>query len=231
MSTMTDQPEILVIEDDAAIRRLLQIALEANGLRARHAATAREGKIEAAMRQPALVLLDLGLPDADGQDVLAALREWFQKPIIVVSARGSEAEIVRALDNGANDYLTKPFRTGELLARIRAALRQSQQEVAEPVKTFGNLTIDLVAHTVKKSGEALKLTSTEWALLTLFAKNEGKVLTHRFILREVWGPGYVEHTEYPRVFVGQLRKKIEDDPNLPRLITTESGVGYRFGAG
>jgi two-component system KDP operon response regulator KdpE len=227
---MTDT-EILLIEDDPAIRRLLDIALEANGFRTRHAATAREGKIAAAMYQPTLVLLDLGLPDADGQELLVSLREWYQKPIVVVSARDAESEIVRALDNGANDYLVKPFRTGELLARIRAALRQAQPEMAEPLKTFGNLSIDMAARTVKKNGEPLKLTTTEYALLVLLAKNEGRVLTHQFILREVWGPGYVERTEYPRVFVGQLRKKIEDDPNFPKLITTESGVGYRFGGG
>jgi two-component system KDP operon response regulator KdpE len=225
---MTD-PEILLIEDDPAIRRLLDIALEANGYRTRHAANAREGKVAAAMHQPALVLLDLGLPDADGQEVLIALREWYTRPVIVVSARDAEQEIVRALDHGANDYLTKPFRTGELLARIRAVLRQSQPETADPLRTFGNLGIDMATRSVKKNGEPVKLTSTEYALLVLFIKNEGKVLTHQFILREIWGPGYVERTEYPRVFVGQLRKKIEDDPNFPKLIATESGVGYRFG--
>lgn len=227
---MTDST-ILIIEDDSAIGRLLDIALQANGFQTRHAATARDGKTAAAMHQPALILLDLGLPDVDGQDLLKTLREWYTRPIIVVSARSAEVEIVRALDNGANDYLTKPFRTGELLARIRAALRLAQPEVAEPIKTFGNLSIDLAARTVRKNGAVVKLTSTEYALLALFVKNAGKVLTHTFILREVWGPGYVERTEYPRVFVGQLRKKIEDDPNFPKLILTESGVGYRFGEG
>ncbi|MBL7828416.1 MAG: response regulator [Saprospiraceae bacterium] len=229
---MTDPTalEILVIEDDLAICRLLEIALEANGYKTSFVPTAREAKITTAMRQPALVLLDLGLPDADGQDLLKALREWYIRPVIVVSARDSEAEIIKALDNGANDYLTKPFRTGELLARIRAALRQDQPEAADPVKTYGDLIIDLAARVVRKNGEMVKLTSTEYALLALFVRNEGKVLTHQFILREVWGPGYVERTEYPRVFVGQLRKKIETDPNYPKLISTESGVGYRFEA-
>ncbi len=224
---MTDAP-ILIIEDDPAIRKLLEISLEANGYSVLHAATAKAGKIEAAMHQPELVLLDLGLPDADGQEVLSALREWYTRPIIVVTARDAEAEIIRALDHGANDYLIKPFRTGELMARIRSALRSTQPDPGPSVKTFGNLGIDLAARTVKKDGDPLKLTSTEYALLALFVKNAGKVLTHQFILREIWGPGYIGHSEYPRVFVGQLRKKIEDDPNYPKLILTESGVGYRF---
>ncbi len=219
---------ILLIEDDASIRRLLQIALEASGFKVRHAVSGKEGKTEAAMHQPALVLLDLGLPDEDGQELLKALREWYTRPVIVVSARDEETEIVRALDNGANDYLTKPFRTGELLARIRAALRLAQPEISEPEKNYGSLCLDLSARMVRKNGDPVKLTSTEYALLALFVKNAGKVLTHSFILREVWGPGYIHHTEYPRVFVGQLRKKIEDDPNHPRFILTESGVGYRF---
>lgn len=227
---MPDAP-ILIIEDDSAIRRLLDIALQANGFQVRHAATAREGKTAAAMHHPALILLDLGLPDSDGQLLLTELREWYKRPIVVISARSAEMEIVRALDHGANDYLTKPFRTGELLARIRAALRLNQPEDADAVKTFGNLSIDLTTRTVRKNGEIVKLTSTEYALLVLFVKNAGRVLIHPFILREVWGPGYVERTEYPRVFVGQLRKKIEDAPNFPKLILTESGVGYRFGEG
>lgn len=228
---MNKLPKILLIEDEAAIRKLLDITLQSNGYQVRQVATAKSGQIEAAMHQPDLILLDLGLPDMDGHDLLRQLREWYERPLIVLSARDAETDIIKALDNGANDYLTKPFRTGELLARIRAALRLSQPEAGEPIKSYGNLSIDLTARSVKKDGELLKLTSTEYALLILFAKNEGKVLTHQFILREVWGPGYVERTEYPRVFVGQLRKKIEDDPNYPKLIITESGVGYRFGEG
>jgi two-component system, OmpR family, KDP operon response regulator KdpE len=228
---MNKLPQILLIEDEAAIRKLLDITLQSNGYQVRQADTAKSGLVEAAMHQPELILLDLGLPDMDGQELLLQLRGWYERPLIVLSARDAEAEIIQALDNGANDYLTKPFRTGELLARIRAALRQSQSEAGDPIKKYGNLSIDLNARSVRKGGELLKLTSTEYALLVLFAKNEGKVLTHQFILREVWGPGYVERTEYPRVFVGQLRKKIEDDPNYPKLILTESGVGYRFGEG
>lgn len=222
---------ILIIDDEAAIRKLLTITLEASGYAVTQAASAREGETAAAMRQPDLVLLDLGLPDDDGQRLLRRLREWYTKPMIVLSARDEEAEIVNALDGGANDYLTKPFRTGELLARIRSALRLANTEEGEAVKNFGPLTLDLTARTVKKNGELVKLTSTEYALLTLFVKNEGKVLTHPFILREIWGPGYVAHTEYPRVFVGQLRKKIEESPNHPTLILTESGIGYRFVGG
>lgn len=220
--------QILIIEDDPAIRKLLDIALQANDFQTRHASTAKEGMVTAAMHQPDLILLDLGLPDTDGQEVLREMREWCRRPIIIVSARTEESDIIQALDNGANDYLTKPFRTGELLARIRSVLRMAQAEASEPIKVYGGLSIDLASRTVKKDGEPIKLTSTEYALLALFVKNEGKVLTHQFILREVWGPGYIERTEYPRVFVGQLRKKIENDPVQPELILTESGIGYRF---
>lgn len=220
--------QILIIEDDPAIRKLLDIALQANDFQTRHASTAKEGMVAAAMHQPDLILLDLGLPDTDGQEVLKEMREWCRRPIIIVSARTEESDIIQALDNGANDYLTKPFRTGELLARIRSVLRMAQAEASEPIKVYGGLSVDLASRTVKKDGEPVKLTSTEYALLALFVKNEGKVLTHQFILREVWGPGYIERTEYPRVFVGQLRKKIENDPVQPELILTESGIGYRF---
>lgn len=220
--------QILVIDDEPALRKLLSITLEASGYTIVAASTAREGEATAAMRPPDLVLLDLGLPDDDGQHLLRRLREWYAKPVIVLSARNEEAEIIRALDGGANDYLTKPFRTGELLARIRAAMRSSLSEDSEPTRSFGTITFDFSTRTVWKNGEMLKLTSTEYALLALFVRNEGRVLTHPFILREIWGPGYVERTEYPRVFVGQLRKKIENDPHHPRLILTESGIGYRF---
>lgn len=223
-----NQAVILIIEDDPAISKLLDITLKAHQFQVRHATTAKDGMVLAAMHQPDLILLDLGLPDMDGQEVLKELRAWCTRPILILSARSEEAEIIRALDSGANDYLTKPFRSGELLARIRSALRISQATVEQPERIYGSLTIDLSAHTVKKQGAFVKLTSTEYALLALFVKNEGKVLTHQFILREVWGPGYIGRTEYSRVFVGQLRKKIEENPVDPSLIHTESGIGYRF---
>ena len=222
------QETILIVDDEVQIRRLLEIALTSNGYRVNEAATGKEGIISAATNHPDLIILDLGLPDTDGLDILKKTREWYQKPIIVLSVRNSEDDIVSALDRGANDYLTKPFRTGELLARIRACLRQSQEEVQGPVLAFGNLTIDLVNHTARKKGEILKLTSTEFSLLALFAKNSGRVLTHQFLLREIWGFGYLGQTQYLRVFVAQLRKKIEDDPSKPKLLITESGIGYRF---
>ena len=157
----------------------------------------------------------MGLPDTDGLDILKKLREWYQKPIIILSVRNSEEDIIKALDNGANDYLTKPFRTGELLARIRVAIRQSQGISDNPILEFGSLTIDLANHTARKNNELIKLTSTEFSLLALLAKNEGRVLTHQYILKEVWGMGYIEQTQYLRVFIAQLRKKIEDDPAKP----------------
>ena len=223
-----NKENILIIDDEAAIRKLLDITLQSNDYKVTQAATAKEGEMMAAMHQPDLILLDLGLPDDDGQNLLKILRGWYNHPIIILSARHSETEIIKALDNGANDYLVKPFRTGELLARIRSALRLNKSDNVEPILTIKNLSIDFVARTVKKNNEPIKLTSTEYALLMLLVKNEGKVLTHAFILREIWGPGYIEHSEYPRVFIGQLRKKIEDNPNHPTLILTESGVGYRF---
>lgn len=225
------QPAILIVDDEAAIRKLLEITLHAHGYRTVAATTAAEGLTAAAMHPPDLILLDLGLPDADGQEVLQQLREWFGGPVIILSVRDGEEDIVQALDSGANDYLTKPFRSGELLARIRSALRLTQSLENEPVRTFGSLSIDIAARAVRKNGEPIKLTSTEYALLALFMRNEGKVLTHQHLLREVWGPGYVAQTHYPRVFVGQLRKKIEDDPNQPKFIVTESGIGYRFVGG
>ena len=156
------------------------------------------------------------------------LREWFTNPIIILSVQSSEDDIIKALDNGANDYLVKPFRTGELLARIRSALRNSAVEENDPVIISGDVQIDLVLRVVKKNNELVKLTATEYSLLALFAKNDGKVLTHQYLLREVWGPGYINQSQYLRVFIAQLRKKIESDPNRPEIILTESGIGYRF---
>jgi two-component system KDP operon response regulator KdpE len=160
---------------------------------------------------------------------LKKLREWYQKPIIILSVRDSEEEIIKALDNGANDYLTKPFRTGELLARIRVALRLDSNDSDPSEMIFGSLSIDMVNHVVRKNKEIVKLTGTEFSLLLLLAKNSGRVLTHQYILKEVWGYGYIEQTQYLRVFVAQLRKKIEDNPAKPTLLITESGIGYRFG--
>jgi two-component system, OmpR family, KDP operon response regulator KdpE len=219
---------ILVIDDEVQIRRLLEITLSANGFKVLEAATGKNGIIAAATHNPALIILDLGLPDADGIEILKKIREWYQKPIIILSVRNSEDDIINALDKGANDYLTKPFRTGELLARIRVALRYSQEMLDEPNLTFGTLTIDLPNHIARKNGEILKLTSTEFSLLALLAKNSGRVMTHQTILKEIWGFGYIGQTQYLRVFMAQLRKKIEDDPAKPKLLITESGIGYRF---
>lgn len=219
---------ILIIDDEVQIRRLLEITLSSHGYKISEATTGKEGLIAAATNNPALIILDLGLPDADGMDILKKLREWYQKPIIILSVRNSELDIVNSLDNGANDYLSKPFRTGELLARIRVALRHSQGEEDNPVMVFGTLTIDLINHTASKNKIALKLTSTEFSLLSLLARNSGRVMTHQSILKEIWGFGYIGQTQYLRVFVAQLRKKIEDNPARPQLLITESGIGYRF---
>jgi two-component system KDP operon response regulator KdpE len=219
---------ILIIDDEVQIRRLLEITLSSNGFKISEASTGKDGLIAAATHHPALIILDLGLPDFDGFGILKKLREWYQKPIIILSVRNSEEDIINALDNGANDYLTKPFRTGELLARIRVALRKSQSTGENTLLIFGSLTIDLVNHIARKNEEILKLTSTEFALLALLAKNSGRVLTHQSILKEIWGFGYIDQTQYLRVFVAQLRKKIEDDPAKPKLLITESGIGYRF---
>jgi two-component system KDP operon response regulator KdpE len=225
---MTTQGVILIIDDEVPIRRLLEITLSASGYSICEASTGKEGMVAAATMQPILIILDLGLPDSDGLDILRRLREWYQKPVIILSVRNSEEDIIKALDLGANDYLTKPFRTGELLARIRVAIRQSQGPGDNPVLTFGNLTIDLANHTVHKGNDLIKLTSTEFSLLSLLARNEGRVLTHQYILKEIWGYGYIEQTQYLRVFIAQLRKKIEENPVKPRLLNTESGIGYRF---
>ena len=219
---------IQVIDDELQIRRLLEITLESNNFIVESADSAKEGLRIAASHPPDLIILDLGLPDVSGHIVLKKLREWYTKPVLILSAQSSEADIVSALDNGANDYLIKPFRTGELLARIRSALRGRSAEENNPVIDCGELQIDLASRTVKKNNELIKLTATEYKLLSLFAQQEGKVLTHQYLLREVWGPGYINQSQYLRVFIAQLRKKIETDPNRPAYIITESGVGYRF---
>ena len=223
-----NKAEILVIDDEPQIRKLLEITLQSNQYLVKEAFSAREGLIMAANHPPDLILLDLGLPDENGHIVLKKLREWYTNPIIILSVQKSEEDIIKALDNGANDYLSKPFRTGELLARIRAALKASVADEGDLVINFQDLQIDLTARTVKKNNEIIKLTSTEYSLLSLFARNEGKVLTHQFLLRAIWGPGYINQSQYLRVFIAQIRKKIENDPNHPVFLLTESGVGYRF---
>ena len=220
--------EILIIDDEPQIRKLLQINLESNDYKVIQASKGKEGLILAANHLPDLILLDIGLPDTSGHEILHELREWYNNPIIILSVQDNETDIVSALDNGATDYLTKPFRTGELLARIRSAIRRSLATENNSRLVFGEIEIDFVARTVKRNGETVKLTSTEYNLLALFAKNEGKVLTHQFLLKEVWGYSYQSETQYLRVFVGTLRKKLENNPNNPKHILTESGVGYRF---
>lgn len=219
---------ILIIDDEPQIRKLLQINLESNDYKVIQASTAKDGLILCASHMPDLVLLDIGLPDKNGQIVLKEIREWYNKPVIILSVLDSENEIITALDHGASDYLTKPFRSGELLARIRSALNRSSGEPIANRIICGNLEIDLPARVVKRNGEIIKLTTTEYNLLALFARNAGKVMTHHYILKEIWGVAYQTETQYLRVFVGTLRKKIEDNYNNPQHIVTESGVGYRF---
>ena len=228
--TTSGKPIILVIDDKPQMRRLLQLTLEAGGYAIRAASTGNEGVVMAASERPELIILDLGLPDMDGVEVLKKIRQWSPMPVVIVSVRDSESGIVSCLDAGADDYLIKPFRTGELLARVRTALRHRPGQPVGDLFELHGLSVDLSAHTVKKSGIAVKLTATEFSLLALFIRNVGKVLTHRFILEQVWGPTHVDETQYTRVYVGQLRKKIEDDPANPQLILTESGIGYRLGA-
>jgi two-component system KDP operon response regulator KdpE len=221
-------PSVLIIDDEAQIRKLLTITLQSNDYKVIEAVTGKEGLRLVANHPPDVVLLDLGLPDEDGQDVLKHLREWYSNPIIIVSVQSGEDEIIRALDNGASDYVTKPFRTGELLARIRSALRKTTNNPNAPLLQFKDLSIDFANRVVKNQNNPVKLTMTEYALLALLAKNEGKVLTHQYLLRQVWGPSHQNESQYLRVFIAQLRKKIESDPNRPAHIITESGIGYRF---
>ncbi len=223
-----NKAEILIIDDEVQIRKLLEITLESNSYSVNQAENAKNGLITAENHPPDMIILDLGLPDEDGQSVLQKLREWYTNPILILSVKNSEEDIIKALDNGANDYLVKPFRTGELLARIRSALRNAAAEEGDTIITCGEIAIDLEARTLKKNNDSIKLTATEYRLLSLLAKNEGKVLTHQYLLREVWGPGYINQSQYLRVFIAQLRKKIETDANRPEYIITESGIGYRF---
>jgi two-component system, OmpR family, KDP operon response regulator KdpE len=223
-----NKAEILIIEDEPQIRKLLEINLTNNAYKVLQAGTGKEGIILAANHPPELILLDIGLPDKSGHEVLKELRTWYNKSIIILSVLNNEKDIVAALDNGATDYLTKPFRNAELLARIRNAIRRNQLPNNHHKLNFNDLEIDINARTVRLNNQILKLTATEYNLLVLFAKNEGRVLTHQFILKEIWGVGSQTETQYLRVFVGTLRKKIEHNPLQPNHIITESGVGYRF---
>jgi two-component system, OmpR family, KDP operon response regulator KdpE len=219
---------VLVIDDEVQIRRLLRITLEGNGYRVFEAASGKEGLVEAAQRRPDVVLLDLGLPDLDGLSVLKRLREWSHVPVVVLSVRDREEDKVAALDNGADDYVTKPFSSAELLARLRVARRHSQPVSETSVFNSGDLQVDLGARLVKLRGKEVRLTATEYAILRLFVQHAGKVLTHRHILREVWGPNALEQTHYLRVYMAHLREKLEANAATPQLLITEPGVGYRF---
>jgi two-component system, OmpR family, KDP operon response regulator KdpE len=225
---VTTKPVILVIDDEPQMRRLLQLTLDASGYAVRAASTGNEGVTMASSERPELIILDLGLPDIDGADVLKKVREWSTVPVLILSVRNAETDIVGCLDAGANDYLVKPFRTGELLARVRVALRQHTGQPGKEEFISHGLAVDLNTRTVKRGGDQLRLTATEYALLALFVKNAGRVLTHRFILEQIWGPTHADETQYTRVYVGQLRKKIEKDPSDPKLLLTESGIGYRL---
>ncbi len=220
-----------MVDDEQQIRRMLKTALSGYGYNIGEAATAKEGLSQAAIFHPDLIVLDLGLPDADGMEVICHLREWTQVPIIVLSVREGETDKIGALDAGADDYLTKPFSMGELLARIRVALRHAAGSDDEPVLTFPDLVLDLARRVVLLKGQELKLTPTEYEIVKYLAIHAGRVVTHGQLLRAVWGPNYQESTQYLRVYVGQLRRKMEEEPARPRYIVTEAGVGYRFMSG
>lgn len=227
---MIDSPKtILVIDDETQIRRFLKIALQPHSFTVIEAETGHAGLVAATSRRPDLVILDLGLPDMRGMEVLQRLREWYDRPVIILSVRDDEESIVAALDNGADDYLTKPFGIAELLARMRLATRRSPA-ASEPVIDVGDLKIDIAARKVTRSGVDLRLTATEFSLLAVLVRHLGKVMTHAQILKAIWGPNSSEHVQYIRVYIGHLRQKIEADPTQPRLIITEPGVGYRFQA-
>lgn len=220
--------KVLIIDDEQPIRRLLRMTLEANDYKVLEEGTAREGLLSVSMNKPDVVLLDLGLPDEDGLAVLQKLREWSNLPIIVLTVRDDESTKIAALDTGADDYVTKPFNTGELLARLRVAIRHSLRLDESPVFISGDLEIDLNTRIVKVNHNEIKLTATEFSLLTLFARNAGKVLTHSFISQKIWSNPYSSNAQILRVHIAQLRKKIEKDPSLPALLITEPGVGYRL---
>lgn len=222
--------QILIVEDEADIRRFLRLSLESEGHGVHEAATLQRGLIEAGTRRPDLLVLDLGLPDGDGVELIRALRHWSAMPVIVLSARSAEGSKIAALDAGADDYLVKPFGAGELMARVRAQLRRSQQAAGpgQTVIRFGSVAVDLARRSVERSGQALHLTPIEYKLLTHLAAQPDRVITHRQLLLAVWGPGHAQDTHYVRVHMANLRKKLENDAAMPRHLLTETGIGYRF---
>jgi two-component system KDP operon response regulator KdpE len=226
-------PVVIVIEDEPQIRRFLRATLSTQGFRLVEAVTGEEGLVQSATRQPDIVILDLGLPDMDGLDVIRRLREWTAVPIIVLSARGQERDKIAALDAGADDYVSKPFGVGELLARMRVALRHTAtgvKDAGEPVFSIGELSVDLVRRQVQVAGRQIHLTPIEYRLLATLIRHAGKVMTHNQLLTEVWGPNQADQAHYLRVYAAQLRRKLEADPARPRYLLTEPGVGYRFAA-
>jgi two-component system, OmpR family, KDP operon response regulator KdpE len=226
---MTGTTRVLIVDDEPQIQRFLKPSLTAAGYDVISAATGSEAIRLLAVASPDVVVLDLGLPDMDGKEVISNVREWSETPIIVLSARDRELEKIAALDLGANDYVHKPFGIGELLARIRTVLRQRRKSEGETVVyKSGGLIVDTLAHTISRNGQSVRLTPKEFEVLSMLARNPGRVVTHRQILDAVWGPAHVEDTQYLRVFVGRLRQKIEDDPTEPRIIQTEPGIGYRM---
>jgi len=226
---MSAKGRVLVVDDEAAILRFLKPALEANGYDMISAGTMAEALKRTASESPDIVLLDLGLPDGDGKDLIRQARQWSDVPIIVLSAREREAENIESLDLGADDYVNKPFNVGELMARMRAATRHRMQRKAEiPVLRVGEIEVDATRHRVTRAGVELKLTPKEFELLSFLARHAGRVLTHKQILTAVWGPAHTQDTQYLRVYIGQLRQKVEEQPDDPQLILTESGIGYRI---
>lgn len=219
---------VLIIDDEPQIRKLLKVSLTAYGYTLDEAATGQDGITRAAIFKPDLIIVDLGLPDIDGKDVVKQIRDWSHAPIIILTARDQEQEKIEALDSGADDYVTKPFSMGELLARMRVCLRRATTSDTEPVITCGGLMIDLALRRVTVDNREVKLTPTEYEIIKLMAQNAGRVLTHKQLLKAVWGNSYNEDTHYIRVYIGQLRRKIEADPAQPSYIITESGVGYRL---
>jgi two-component system KDP operon response regulator KdpE len=227
---MSDKGMILLIEDEPQMRRFLRVSLQSSGYVLTEASAGNDGITQAATRNPDVILLDLGLPDIDGLEVLSKIREWSQTPVIVLSAREQEQDKIKALDSGADDYLTKPFNSGELLARIRVAMRHRmlREGKPEPVFALDTLRVDLAARRVFLKDTEIHLTPIEYRLLAYLVKNAGKVVTHKQLLREVWGPAYSDQSHYVRVYMGMLRHKLEDDPSRPRFFLNEPGVGYRL---